>query len=86
MILAAAYSNLKISWIDGLPGSGVMFEPLKVILPCLANLEGQVDDITLPLRPDQSPPSDAFKGSWRAHMNAIQSCVSPRTFVDLFIL
>ncbi|KAF2116357.1 hypothetical protein BDV96DRAFT_645684 [Lophiotrema nucula] len=32
-------------------------------------------DLTLPLRPHQSPPSRASKGSWRAHLNALRSVV-----------
>ncbi|KAF1999377.1 glycosyltransferase family 25 protein [Amniculicola lignicola CBS 123094] len=56
MTLAAAYTEIKLSWIYGLPGD-------------------QIPDVTLPLSQNQTPPSPASKGSWRAHLNAIQAVV-----------
>jgi hypothetical protein len=35
----------------------------------------QVANITIPLSEGQSPPGEAAKGSWRAHLNAMQTVV-----------
>jgi hypothetical protein len=45
-------------------------------LSWISGLTGsEIADITLPLSEGQTPPGEASKGSWRAHLNAIQAVV-----------
>lgn len=71
MTLAAAFGNIKLSWVKGIQGSEVS-SPLSIGY-VLARLRMQVDDITMPRRLHQIPPVKATKGSWRAHLNAIHT-------------
>lgn len=62
--LAAAVSDIDITFIDGVKGSDVSSK----VLPA-----DSFDKVI----------SRGNKGSWRAHMNALQTCV-PTTYLTLF--